>query len=251
MTQAANAAKHKANTNDATDERRFTTDDAKSKDDGSSTDESADVMAPDDDPKRNDMVTENDDRTDDTLDGDIDNVSTDFSNIDVSDCETLTENVTASDTEAARDFRRAQDADKTLDSYRTRALAGSQEYMIKDGLLFKRALPSATTTDPTYVLVLPKSHETETIRAAHSNLFGGHLGIRKTIQRINSDFFIPRIKAKVARYVRCGHECQMTRGIMTKDRQPMQKVEFINKPPFSDLTVDFLEKESVPVNDNL
>jgi len=32
----------------------------------------------------------------------------------------------------------------------------------------------------------------------------------------------------------------MTRGIKTKDRQPMQKEEVINQPPFSDLTVDFL-----------
>jgi len=82
-----------------------------------------------------------------------------------------------------------RDADKTLDSYRTRALAGSREYIIKDGLLYKHASPSATTTDPTYVLVLPKSHETETIRAAHSSLFGGHLRIWKTVQRINSDFY--------------------------------------------------------------
>jgi len=189
---------------DATGEGPFTTDGAKSEDDGSLTSESTDVMTPDDDPRQDDMVTENDDITD----GDIDNVITDLSNIDVSDCETLTENVAASDTETARNFRRAQDADKTLDSYRTRALAGSREYIIKDGLLYKRASLSATTTDPTYVLVLPKSHETETIRAAHSSLLGGYLGIRKTVQRINSDFFIPRIRAKVARYMRCCQECR-------------------------------------------
>jgi len=32
----------------------------------------------------------------------------------------------------------------------------------------------------------------------------------------------------------------MTHGIRTKDRQPMQIVETIDQPPFSDLTVDFL-----------
>jgi len=128
-----NAAEHEtiANGLDATGERHFMTDGAKSEDDDSLTSESTDVMAPDDDPRQDDMVTENDDITD----GDIDDVITDFSNIDVSDCETLTENVTTSDTETARDFRRAQDADKTLDSYRTRALAGSREYIIKDRLL--------------------------------------------------------------------------------------------------------------------
>jgi len=72
------------------------------------TSESTDVIAPHGDPKRNDMAKENDDRTDDTQDGDIDDVITDFSNIDVSDCETLTENVTTSDTETASDFRHAR-----------------------------------------------------------------------------------------------------------------------------------------------
>jgi len=115
-------------------------------------------MAPGDGPKRNDMLTENDDRKDKAEYGDIDDVITEFSNIDMSDCETLTENVTESEMETARDFRRAQNADKALDSYRTRAEAGSREYVIKDGLLFKRARPNATTTDPTYVLVLLKSH---------------------------------------------------------------------------------------------
>jgi len=234
ITTRANAAKHKADTNDATGEIRFMTYGAK--DDDNLTGESTDVMAPDDDPRQDNMVTENDEITDE----DIDDVITEFSSIDMSDCETLTENVTESETEMARDFRRAQNADKALDSYRTRAEAGSREYVIKDGLLLKHAPSSATTTDPTYVLVLPKSHETETIRAAHSSLFGGHLGVRKTVQRISNDFFLPRAKSKIARYVRCCHEYQMTRGIKTKDRQPMQKVEVINQPPFSDLTVDFL-----------
>jgi len=63
------------------------------KDDDSLTGESTDVMAPDDVPRQDDMVTKNDEITD----GDIDNVITDFGNIDVSDCETLAENVTVRD----------------------------------------------------------------------------------------------------------------------------------------------------------
>jgi len=145
------------------------------KGDDNLTGESTDVMAPDDDPRQDDTVNKNDGITD----GDIDDVITEFSNIDMSDCETLAENVTESETETARDFRRAQNADKALDSYRVRAEAGSREYVIKNGLLFKRAPPSASATDPTYVLVLPKAHETETIRAAHNSLFGGHLGVQK------------------------------------------------------------------------
>jgi len=87
VTNRANAAKHKADTNDATGKRRFMTYGAKS--DDNLTGESTDVMAPDGDPRQDDMVSKNDRITD----GDIDDVITEFSNIDMSDFETLAENV--------------------------------------------------------------------------------------------------------------------------------------------------------------
>jgi len=47
----------------------------------------------------------------------------------------------------SRDFKIAQDADRRLDSFRTRASAGSIEYRIVDGLLYKRTMPGNTTTN--------------------------------------------------------------------------------------------------------
>ena len=95
-------------------------------------------------------------------------------------------------------------------------------------------------TNGGYVLVLPETQERETIRLAHSSLMGGHLGVRKTMQRIANDFFFPRMKQKVTQYVKCCHLCQKTRGIKVRDRQPMQEMDVVTDYGFSDITVDFL-----------
>jgi len=115
----------------------------------------------------------------------------------MSDRATAEETVTRTETEMSHRFKLAQDNDESLDCYRTRASCGSSEYVFQNGLLYKRAGPGAAETDLAYVLVVPKTHETEVIKTAHSSVFGGHLGVRKTVQRISSEFFIPRLKQKV------------------------------------------------------
>jgi len=75
-----------------------------------------------------------------------------------------------------------------------------------------------------YLLVLPHEFQKDTIRLAHSSLFVGHLGVRKTVQRISNEFFYPRMKQKVAQFLRCCHECQVSRGILTKEQQPLQRL---------------------------
>jgi len=144
------------------------------------------------------------------------------------------------ETGTAFEFKHAQDSDNGLDSYRTTALAGSNEYHIIEGLLYKRARLGDTMNNGGYVLVLPAVYEREAIRLAHSSLWGGHLGSRKTVQRISNDFFFPRLKQKVAQYIKCCHICQKTRGIQTKNRQPMSEMEIITGHAFSDITVDLL-----------
>jgi len=148
--------------------------------------------------------------------------------------------VTRLETNASQSFKKAQDEDQTLKSYRVRARAGSSEYIIADGLLYRRASSNVNVTYASYVLIVPQAYERETIRAAHSSLLGGHLGIRKTTQRISKDFFIPRLKQKGVKYTQFCHECQMNKGVLKRERQPMQKPEVVDKPAFLDLTLDFM-----------
>jgi len=77
----------------------------------------------------------------------IDDVFTNFGKIDVSDCETLKDTITGPKTVASYQFKRAQDDDRSLDCYRTRGLAGSREYVVRNGLLYRRAGVSATAMD--------------------------------------------------------------------------------------------------------
>jgi len=188
-------------------------------------------------PVGGDMVS---DRQTETADKEIGDTLTEFGNIDVSDRQALTESVVGPQTEISREFKSAQDADKSLDVYGTRASLGSDDFRVIDGLLHRRAPPSSTAGNGDYVLVLPESYQKETIRVAHSSLLGGHLGTRKTSQRIANTFWFPHLQQKVAQYVRCCHNCQMTRGVKIKDRQPFQPMEVIDQHPFCDLTIDFL-----------
>ena len=165
----------------------------------------------------------------------------DFNNIDISDIDlTQTETIGEGETERAREFRQSQGADSGLQSYWTRAAAGSADFCIINGLLYKRALTGGYVTDSGYLLVIPESHEREIIRMAHDSLLGAHLGVNKTAQRIGSQFFFPKMKKKVSTYVKCCHQCQMVRGSKVSERQPLQPIEVIDQLPFQSLTIDFL-----------
>jgi len=68
------------------------------------------------------------------------------------------------------DFRIAQQADKTLEMYWNRAKAGSSEFTIVDGLLYKR-LPGNDFADSDYTLVLPELYQDQVMRMGHDTQF--------------------------------------------------------------------------------
>ena len=208
VTTRSRAARHETDEDDAADSAGET--DAPGDRDKTRR-ETRDVKVLSDGPNKDRTVTQ-DVRYTQADESQIGDAVKDFGNIDVTDLETLTETITEPETETSREFKRAQDADKGLDSYRTRALAGSSEYRIIDGLLYKRASPDASAINGGYVLVLPNCYERETIRLAHSSLLGGHLGFRKSVQRIANVFFFPHLKQKVTQYVNCCREVAINSG---------------------------------------
>ena len=87
------------------------------------TDETREGMALSDDTDEDNTVTPNEGHQQ-ADNGQLRDVIKDFSSIDITDLEAPTETMTGIQTETTRDFKRAQDADRRLDSFRTRALAG-------------------------------------------------------------------------------------------------------------------------------
>ena len=168
-----------------------------------------------------------------------------LSDIDTSDVETADmTSVTDTDTCAANDFRQKQRLDPKLAVLWHRANSGrSTEYQVIDGLLYKAAPPSAATADNEYLLVLPESHQTEVMRLAHDTVFGGHLGVAKTMQRIGSHFYFPKMKKKIVHYIKTCHACQMVAPQRKVERVPLQPIPIIGKYPFQDLSLDILGGE--------
>uniref|UniRef100_A0A452IYV4 Gypsy retrotransposon integrase-like protein 1 n=1 Tax=Gopherus agassizii TaxID=38772 RepID=A0A452IYV4_9SAUR len=58
-------------------------------------------------------------------------------------------------------------------------------------------------------LLVPRKHIRAVLELAHSHLFGGHLGVDKTLDRILRRFYWPGIHAEVQRYCASCPECQL------------------------------------------
>ena len=140
----------------------------------------------------------------------------------------------------AAEFREAQVNDPTLSAWWTRAKAGSGEYRIINGLLYKSTPPNVQSTND-YLLVVPQQYRTELIHMAHDTPFGGgHLGITKTRQRLSALYYFPKMNTLVSDYVRCCKQCQLTARQQKNERQPLQHVDIMQTHPFDDISIDIL-----------
>ncbi|GFR80635.1 Gypsy retrotransposon integrase-like protein 1 [Elysia marginata] len=88
-------------------------------------------------------------------------------------------------------------------------------------------------------VVLPKSVREYVMSAAHNSLTGAHLGIRKTKNKVLSNFYWPGVDGDVTRYCRSCDVCQRTvkKGIVP--RVPLEKVPLVDTP-FKRVTMDIV-----------
>ena len=107
------------------------------------------------------------------------------------------------------EFRDAQINDSLLSSYWTRAKAGSSDFVIRNGLLFKRTPPNVAT-DKDYLLVVPKAYERQVLEMGHDSKYSGHTGVKKTLNRIQAVFYFPKMSKKIKNHVKSCKECQLT-----------------------------------------
>ena len=116
-------------------------------------------------------------------------------------CDTLTDGQKTYG-EADKQFFDAQRLDPSLQSLWTRARSGrSAEFYVNKGLLYRRTPPNAET-DRDLLIVVPKPYRGRVLYLSHNTLAAGHLGGRKTYERIKTQFFWPRMKHDVRQYVK-------------------------------------------------
>ncbi|PIK50976.1 hypothetical protein BSL78_12144 [Apostichopus japonicus] len=83
----------------------------------------------------------------------------------------------------------------------------------RNGVLMRKwRPPDAPATDEWQVIhqiVVPKVYHREVISIAHDSPMAGHLGIRKTHDRILNHFWWPTLRKDVSEYCRSCHTCQV------------------------------------------
>ncbi len=86
----------------------------------------------------------------------------------------------------------------------------AQCYFIQNDVLMRKWVPHGEgfVDEPVYQVVVPSRFRSVVLQISHDE--SGHLGVRKTYDRILRYFFWPRLKHDVSTYIKSCHTCQIT-----------------------------------------
>ncbi|XP_071941174.1 uncharacterized protein [Antedon mediterranea] len=123
--------------------------------------------------------------------------------------------------------------DRTLISLRERMLVQKDDETIKivckDGILFRQVF-TKHQTEPIEQLVVPYPCRNSVLKVSHDIPLAGHLGRKKTLDRIKQRFFWPGIRKDVTEYCNTCENCQKTSKYKTKLKAPMIPMPIISEP---------------------
>ncbi len=115
-------------------------------------------------------------------------------------------------------------------------------YFISDGVLMRKWTDSKMSSQDdwssVFQVVVPEAYRSDILYLAHDHCLSGHLGIRKTLDRVLRHFFWPGVRSDVAQYCRSCHVCQ----IIGKPNQsipvaPLHPIPAIGEP-FEQILID-------------
>jgi len=127
-----------------------------------------------------------------------------------------------------------QKEDPTLEPCWNQAAAGKGGFTIHRGLLYHQ---DKVEGQPVCQLCVPQSRRDNVLRLAHESVFGGHLGERKTRERIRLSFYWPELRKSVLHHVQSCCNCQLRSRPITTDRVPITPVTRADVP-FQVLNMD-------------
>ena len=97
-----------------------------------------------------------------------------------------------------------------------------------------------------YQVIVPMKYRREVLRHCHDVRTAGHLGIRKTLQRIRQKFYWPCMRRDVRAYVTDCEVCLKKKGPMQTKKAPMQIYQ--SGYPMERIAVDI--RGELPVTEN-
>jgi len=117
---------------------------------------------------------------------------------------------------------------------------GKSHFQEKDGLLYRYFQhPNINGGKKIKQLVVSEPLRLKTIELGHETMMSGHMGIKKTTDRILSNFYWPGIKSDVRRFCLSCDICQRTLKKGTVPKLPLQKMPLIDVP-FKRVAIDIV-----------
>ena len=115
-------------------------------------------------------------------------------------------------------------------------------YLIKDDILMRKWSPTACDNnekgETVYQIVVPTVYRREVLELAHDLPMSGHLGVRKTYNRVLQHFFWPGLKRDVAKWCRECHTCQLGgKPNQNIPQAPLHPIPAFDEP-FSHIIID-------------
>ncbi len=121
---------------------------------------------------------------------------------------------------------------KAGNSHSRNRLQDKERFVVKDNRLYRQ-------TDSGDQLVVPLSIRAKVLHLGHSIPWSGHLGQQKTLARISSRFYWPRLYMDVIDYCKSCPECQLTAPVKKGDRAPLVSLPIIDVP-FTRIAMDIV-----------
>ena len=121
-------------------------------------------------------------------------------------------------------------------------------YFIKQGLYYRQYRNGGESPKVIKQLVIPQKLRVNVLKTAHDGVMSGHFGIRKTTDKILSQFYWPGLRRDVREYCRSCDTCQKTIPKGRVGKLPLGKMPLIDTP-FSRIAIDLIGPMHPPTDE--
>ena len=142
-------------------------------------------------------------------------------------------------------LKKLQDEDETLDRAKQSAAIEKKDarsrYQIIRGIMYRLYQPCSDGSQEVRQVVVPAKLRNQVMSLAHESLLGGHLGVKKTMDKVTTSFYWPGIHGDISRFCRSCDVCQKTIDKGKVTRVPLERMPLIDEP-FKRVAVDIIGK---------
>ncbi|KAL8598384.1 hypothetical protein ACOMHN_032661 [Nucella lapillus] len=145
-----------------------------------------------------------------------------------------------------KELKEAQKGDETLrkpfyqarqgDAGTARSSGANSHYYLRKGTLYRKFTSTVRSLNQ---VIVPKKYRQGILNIAHDPPMSGHLGVKKTKDRITASFYWPGIDKDVQRHCLSCDACQRCMGKGAIRRAPLQEVPVVSTP-FEQVGVDII-----------